>query len=182
MVQGLWRGSASETRVWTRRQSPRISCRGPLGRLRLPDERRWLSRPRIERGGRHDLFDVVPVARCAVLPGGDPRVDGVELGRSKVTRSCTLTRPHRIPSHDRFGRVGGALDPAAFEAASSAGSGTSPPPSPGRWSASLGAHRVTTRRQTHDLANGNGPLHPMGAGTGANRLALAQAPVNGKIE
>jgi hypothetical protein len=72
--------------------------------------------PRIDRCKRHDLLDVVTIALCAVLCGADTWVAVAEFGRSKEGWLRTfLALPDGIPSHDTFGRVFAALDPAVCE-------------------------------------------------------------------
>src|SRR5688500_16515401 len=74
--------------------------------------------PRVARTRRHELLDVVTIAVCAVLCGADSWVEVERWGTAKLPWLRTwLDLPHGVPSHDTFGRVFAALDPAAFEAA-----------------------------------------------------------------
>src|SRR5829696_5649305 len=74
--------------------------------------------PRTGPAVRHELLDVVTIAVCAVLCGADAWVDVELFGRSKEGwLRAFLPLPGGIPSHDTFGRVFAALDPAAFETA-----------------------------------------------------------------
>ena len=134
--------------------------------------------PRVDRCKRHDLGDVVTIALCAVLCGADTWVDVAEFGRSKEAWLRTfLALPNGIPSHDTFGRVFAALDPAAFETGFLG------------WVQALAA-AVTGRqvvaidgktlRGSHDRANGKGPLHLVSAWASANRLVLGQVAVDEK--
>ena len=127
--------------------------------------------PRIDRCKRHALFDVVSVALCAVICGADTWVDVAEFGRSKEPWLRTfLALPNGIPTHDTFGRVFAALDPAAFEAAFLG------------WVQALAAATVgqvvaidgKTLRRSHDRAAGKKPLHLVSAWAGANGLVLGQ--------
>jgi len=64
----------------------------------------------------HGLTDMLVVALCAILSGADSWL-GIQLwGETKLDwlrRAMPL--PHGIPSHDTFGRVFAALNPAQFE-------------------------------------------------------------------
>lgn len=76
---------------------------------KLPD-------PRIERTKRHSLLDILTIAICAVICGADSWVEVERFGHAKRPWLRTfLALPNGIPSHDTFGRVFAALDPAAFE-------------------------------------------------------------------
>jgi predicted transposase YbfD/YdcC len=76
-----------------------------------------LDDPRISPATRHELIDIVASALCAVICGADSWVEVAAFGHAKRARlGSLLALPHGIPSHDTFGRVFGALDPAQFEA------------------------------------------------------------------
>ena len=133
--------------------------------------------PRVERCKRHALLDVVTVALCGVVRGADTWVDVAEFGRSKESWLRTfLALPNGIPSHDTFGRVFAALDPAAFESAFLG------------WVQALAATTAgqvvaidgKTLRRSHDRAAGKGPLHLVSAWASANRLVLGQVAVDAK--
>jgi predicted transposase YbfD/YdcC len=73
--------------------------------------------PRIERCRRHKLIDIVTIAICSVLCGGEGFTDMEEFGQARHEWLKTfLELPHGIPSHDTFGRVFARLSPAGFEA------------------------------------------------------------------
>ena len=91
-----------------------MDATAPRGLLRyfqdLPD-------PRSPMGKRHVLSDMLTIAICAVICGADGWSAVEEFGRAKHKWFATFLRlPHGVPSHDTFGRVFAALDPAAFEA------------------------------------------------------------------
>lgn len=73
--------------------------------------------PRRGNAGRHDLLEILMIALCAVLCGGQTAVDMAEFGRAKegfLRRFLKLERG--IPSHDTFSRVFRLLDPEQFRA------------------------------------------------------------------
>ncbi len=133
--------------------------------------------PRVERTRRHALLDVVTIALCAVICGADSWVEVERFGRAKEPwlRSF-LELPSGVPSHDTFGRVFAALDPAAFEAAFLG------------WVRSLAAATGgevvavdgKTLRRSHDRAAGKDALHLVSAWAVTNRLVLGQVATEEK--
>lgn len=140
--------------------------------------------PRSGPALRHELLDIVSIAVLAVLCGADSWV-AIELyGRSKEPWLRTfLALPHGVPSHDTFGRVFAALDPAAFErgflgwvqalTATPAG-GLDTHEQPGV------AIDGKTLRRSHDRAGGQGPLHLVSAWATDQGLVLGQRAVPDK--
>ena len=75
-----------------------------------------LEDPRIERTKKHPLLDILVIALCTLLTGGEGFQDMELFGRSKRTWLQTfLTLPHGIPSHDTFWRVFARLNPRRFQ-------------------------------------------------------------------
>jgi len=149
----------------------------PLAAARLRSHVAALPDPRVERAKRHDLLDIVAIALCAVICGADTWVDVEAFGTAKAGWLRTfLALPNGIPSHDTFGRVFAALDPAAVEAAFLG------------WIRGLvveAAGEVVaidgkTVRRSHDRATGGGPLHLVSAWAEANRLVLGQVAIDEK--
>lgn len=71
--------------------------------------------PRTKREPRHQLVDILVIAVCTLLCGGEGFNDMEDFGEAKHDWLKTfLELPHGIPSHDTFNRVFQALDPAAF--------------------------------------------------------------------
>ena len=65
-----------------------------------------LEDPRIERTKQHLLLDILIIAVCTLLTGGEGFQDMELFGKSKRQWLQTfLALPHGIPSHDTFGRV-----------------------------------------------------------------------------
>ena len=127
--------------------------------------------PRVERTKRHRLLDVVTIAVCAVLCGADTWVAVEVWGKAKLPWLRTwLDLPHGVPSHDTFGRVFAALDPAAFEACFLAWVRELAAATAGQVAAIDGK----TVRRSHDRANGQGPLHLVSAWAAEQHLVLGQ--------
>ena len=78
---------------------------------------RTLEDPRIERTKKHLLLDILVIALCTLLTGGEGFQDMELFGKSKRAWLQTfLALPHGIPSHDTFGRVFARLNPQRFQA------------------------------------------------------------------
>ena len=72
--------------------------------------------PRVERGRRHKLMDLLVIALCATLGGADDWVEIVQFGQAKKDWFATfLELPNGIASHDTFGRVFQILDSKMLE-------------------------------------------------------------------
>ena len=75
-----------------------------------------LEDPRLERTKKHHLLDILVIAVCTLLTGGDGFQDMELFGKSKRAWLQTfLALPHGIPSHDTFGRVFARLHPQRFQ-------------------------------------------------------------------
>jgi predicted transposase YbfD/YdcC len=71
--------------------------------------------PRVNRTKEHALIDVLVIAVCTLLCGGETFNDMEDFGKAKEDWFRTfLTLPNGIPSHDTFNRVFAALDPKEF--------------------------------------------------------------------
>jgi len=81
----------------------------------LLDHFEHLPDPRISRTRDHDLIDVLVIAVCTLLCGGETFNDMADFGRAKLDWFRTfLSLRNGIPSHDTFNRVFAALDPKGF--------------------------------------------------------------------
>src|SRR3989442_5073932 len=75
-----------------------------------------LEDPRIERTKKHLLLDILIIAVCTLLTGGEGFQDMELFGKSKRQWLQTfLALPHGIPSHATFGRVFARLNPTRFQ-------------------------------------------------------------------
>lgn len=71
--------------------------------------------PRVDRTKDHKLVDVLVIAVCTLLCGGETFNDMEDFGHAKLDWFKTfLQLPNGIPSHDTFNRVFAALDPRQF--------------------------------------------------------------------
>jgi predicted transposase YbfD/YdcC len=71
--------------------------------------------PRVNRTKDHDLIDVLIIAICTLLCGGESFNDMEDFGYAKQDWFKTfLSLRNGIPSHDTFNRVFAALDPKGF--------------------------------------------------------------------
>lgn len=71
--------------------------------------------PRVNRTKHHALIDLLVIAVCTLLCGGESFNDMEDFGLAKRDWFKTfLSLSHGIPSHDTFNRLFAALDPRAF--------------------------------------------------------------------
>jgi predicted transposase YbfD/YdcC len=132
----------------------------------LPDPRRDLNK-------QHALVDILVIATCAVISGAEGWDQVAEYGRRKETFFRRfLTLANGIPSHDTFGRVFAALDPAAFAdrfarwmASACGGAGLTP----------IAIDGKSARRSKR--ATATGCLHLVSAWATANGVTLGQVSV-----
>ena len=82
----------------------------------IVDHFQTLEDPRIARTKKHHLLDILVIALCTLLTGGDGFQDMALFGKSKHAWLQTfLALPYGIPSHDTFGRVFTRLHPRRFQ-------------------------------------------------------------------
>jgi predicted transposase YbfD/YdcC len=83
--------------------------------LSLIEHFKDLPDPRINRTKDHELIDVLVIAVCTLLCGGESFNDMEDFGQAKEEWFRTFLRlSNGIPSHDTFNRVFAALDPGRF--------------------------------------------------------------------
>ena len=84
-------------------------------KLSLIEHFKDLPDPRVNRTKAHDLIDILVIAICSLLCGGEGFNDMEDFGEAKRDWfKSFLTLRNGIPSHDTFNRVFAALDPKAF--------------------------------------------------------------------
>jgi predicted transposase YbfD/YdcC len=135
-----------------------------------------LTDPRIDRTRVHNLFDLVVVALCGTLAGGDAWTDIERFGNERLDWLRTFLKLEAgIPSHDTFGRVFARLDPAQLVACVA------------QWLEDIGRDIGThiaidgkTLRGSGDAAAGRNPLHLVSAWATEARLTLGQIAVDAK--
>jgi predicted transposase YbfD/YdcC len=133
--------------------------------------------PRDNRGKDHLLLDMIVIAICAVISGGESWEDIALYGKSKQEWLRTfLTLPNGIPCDDTFGRVFARLDPEQMQNSFIS------------WvkavSEQLTAEVIAidgkTLRHSYDRGEGKGAIHMVSAWASANRLVLGQRKVDDK--
>ena len=125
---------------------------------------------------RHDLHELLLIALCTVLCGGEDCSDMALFGRAKEPFLRQFLRlRHGIPSHDTFSRVFRLLDPEQFGTCFVEFM---------RHFAQLSAGVVAldgkTLRRSFDRAAGTSPLHLISAWAVDQRLVLGQRAVGDK--
>ena len=84
-------------------------------RLSLIEHFQQVSDPRVKGRCDHELVDVLVIALCCLLCGGETFNDMEDFGRAKRKWFKTFLRLRGgIPKHDTFNRVLAALKPEAF--------------------------------------------------------------------
>jgi predicted transposase YbfD/YdcC len=135
-----------------------------------------LEDPRTGNAERHDFHELLMIAFCAVLCGGQSAVDMALFARAKepFLRSF-LKLQNGLPSHDTFSRLFRLLDPAQFRASFQ------------RFMARFGAviQGVVAidgkvLRRSFDHASGKSALHMVSAWGCEQRLVLAQIATDAK--
>lgn len=129
-----------------------------------------LEDPRNGNAGLHDFHELLMIALCAVLSGGQGAVDMALFARAKEPfLRGFLKLANGVPSHDTFSRLFRQLDPVQFRAAFQ------------RFMAffSKGCQGVVAidgkvLRRSFDSASGKSSLHMVSAWGCEQRLVLAQ--------
>ncbi len=84
-------------------------------KISLVEHFKEITDPRVDRTKAHELTDILVIALCTLLCGGETFNDMEDFGTAKLEWFRTfLTLRNGIPSHDTFNRVFAALDPRKF--------------------------------------------------------------------
>ena len=125
---------------------------------------------------RHNLHELLLIALCTMLCGGEDCCDMALFGAAKEPFLRRFLRlKHGIPSHDTFSRVFRLLDPVPFEACFTRFMR--------RFAEGLqGVVAIDgkTLRRSFDRAAGKSPLHMLHAWSAEQRLLLGQLAVDSK--
>ena len=133
--------------------------------------------PRIERGKKHLLLDIIPIALCGVIAGANDWPQIETFGRThRGWLQRFLSLPNGIPSHDTIERVFARLSPVAFQRCFL------------RWLHALAkglgeghfAIDGKTLRSSGSAAGGLGPLHLVSVWATQAKLSLGQLAVGDK--
>jgi predicted transposase YbfD/YdcC len=125
---------------------------------------------------RHDLHEVLIIALCTMLCGGEDCSDMALFGAAKEPFLRQFLRlRHGIPSHDTFSRLFRRLDPAPFQACFVRFMERFAATLPG-----VVAIDGKTLRRSFDRASGKSPLHMVHAWAADQRLLLGQIAVDDK--
>src|SRR6266480_3811758 len=135
-----------------------------------------LDDPRTGNAALHDLHEILTIAICAVLCGGQGSVDMGLFAKSKEPfLRGFLKLDNGVPSHDTFSRLFRMLDPEQFRAAFQ------------RFMASFSGQCAgvvaidgKVLRRSFDHASGKSPLHMVSAWGCEQRLVLAQIATDAK--
>lgn len=134
-----------------------------------------LADPRTGNAARHDLLEILLIALCTVLSGGQTAVDMAEFAEAKegFLREF-LTLENGLPSHDTFSRIFRLLDPEQFSVCF------------GRFMTRFAAeHGIIAidgkvSRRSFDRASAKSALHMVSAWGCEERLVLAQVSTDAK--
>ncbi len=138
-----------------------------------------LEDPRAVNARLHCLHDILVIALCTVVSGGQTCTDMELYGHSKLDLlKSFLKLENGIPSHDTFSRVLKMLDPEAFQSATGGFLGFMGQFAEGI--AGVVALDGKTLRRSYDRAAGRSPLHLVSAWADEQRLVLGQVAVDDK--
>jgi predicted transposase YbfD/YdcC len=135
-----------------------------------------LDDPRTGNAGRHAMLEMLVIAICTLLTGGEDCTDMAEFAATKLDfLRGFLKLEHGAPSHDRFSRLFRLLDPEQFHACFQ------------RFMAGfveacrdVVAIDGKVLRRSFDTASGRSPLHMVSAWACEQQLVLGQVATEAK--
>jgi hypothetical protein len=135
-----------------------------------------LEDPRSGNAALHDFHELLMIALCCVLCGGQGAVDMAAFAEAKEPfLRGFLALSNGLPSHDTFSRLFRTLDPDQFRDSVSAFHGSVFQSVAGR-----GGHDGKVVRRSFDRASGKSALHMVSAWGSEQRLVLAQVATDAK--
>jgi predicted transposase YbfD/YdcC len=135
-----------------------------------------LDDPRPGNAGRHELLELLMIALCTVLCGGQSAVDMAEFAEAKEEFLRGLLKlEHGVPSHDTFSRVLRLLDPDQFRSCFQRFMARFAETAQG-----VIAIDGKVLRRSFDTASGKSALHMVTAWGCEQRLVLAQVARDAK--
>jgi len=135
-----------------------------------------LEDPRTGNAGLHDLVEIMVIALCTVLCGGQYASDMELFAREKETFLRQFLKLEKgLPSHDTFSRVFRLLDPEQFSACFQRFTSKFSQACQG-----VVAIDGKVLRRSFDKASGKSPLHMVSAWGCEQRLVLAQIATDAK--
>ena len=135
-----------------------------------------LDDPRTGNAGRHELLEMLMIALCTVLSGGEDCTDMAEFARAKLDfLRGFLKLEHGVPSHDTFSRLFRLLDPEQFRDCFQRFMA-------GFADACQGVVAIDGKvlRRSFDTASGKSALHMVSAWGCEQRLVLGQIATDAK--
>jgi len=135
-----------------------------------------LEDPRTGNAALHDLHDLLMIALCTVLAGGENATDMAEFAKAKEPFLRGFLRlKNGIPSHDTFSRLFRLLDPEKFGAAFQRFMTVFSQQCEG-----VVAIDGKVLRRSHDRAKGKSALHMVSAWGCEQRMVLGQIATDEK--
>jgi predicted transposase YbfD/YdcC len=135
-----------------------------------------LDDPRTGNAARHNLLEMLVIAICTLLTGGEDCTDMAEFAETKLAfLRGFLKLEHGTPSHDTFSRLFRLLDPEQFRACVQRFMA-------GFAEACQGVVAIDGKvlRRSFDTASGQSPLHMVSAWACEQQLVLGQIATEAK--
>ena len=135
-----------------------------------------LEDPRTGNATLHHLHDLLMIALCSVICGGENAMDMAAFAKAKEPLLRGFLRlPNGVPSHDTFSRLFRLLDPAPFGAAFQRFMAVFSQQCQG-----VVAIDGKVLRRSHDHASGKSALHMVSAWGCEQRMVLGQIATDAK--